>query len=1057
MESLKMTKSKLNFYETRTSKVDQEKILNLRDVNEDKIDNNFEKLIRDLTINQSTVKKLIEKCRINSSDNDLPCDQLKQLIENVCVTDELILMAETVAAYENVIFDFDCDLEVVYSLDYLYGLPGFGDDLIYIPINCKTELEKVKKLAVELTRCAMQIVYENNFLPYPEDFEVIVSPEKWSQDLNHYYSSFYEKIQPLDKISQSVMKKIMNLKNNLEIFDGNEIRELNRKFCLLQKMKNFELESKKSLKLKSYLKRTKSENIYIKSNVPCLVLHNYFNELKISSSSNATNLFVDLSAIHFDNIRKNFSTIAKSESIDNIFVDATDCNEESVKILMSAERTASLIVVGNDEKLFPDFKIETFNFTWKDFCEETKEILLQKTIKYQHRQVQFGEVFKSNLDDLPPEVFQNLCSDHQFVFNSTEFVISDSITRTFKINDPYGAFLNSSKLYAPDFTTEELVKKVDNNKIILLADRSKSGKTTALRKIFDELSKGKTFVAFLSLEKLKEIKEKSYDEFVCNFLKNNNRGTEENQFKENYTKNGVIIILDGINDINTEDLCQFLKSFDKTKGKNQLWIGTSEKIGHKILNFSNVVRIKLKPYSEQEILKSLGMEHTNSLKNACENYVKNNLNFYAKSIYHCCALNMFLDKNEKKIFGATLFPYKTNYVDFLNDNILRKETEIFRKFFLLLPYLVADFVNETLKVDLLYQIEEFSDFFLSLLIQADHKNVRKMLSDMKISDIKVHEDCNFLFRDALLRHFKRDKTIKFHFEEQSIDLSIFTISLISKITWDFSNVFSIGTISEVLSSLAPYFKYHQQSTSQDCLLFLKKYPSDIIEHIMKTKTNYGCRVFERISQSFENTQLVSFLKMFDMTNLINDMEVENCIFKICINKKNEGHFKIFMSLISFEKWKNVMKITFEDENLRFFDLIKEASNQNKNWLNVKSVNETKTRYENIKKEIKKLHEDIKKENIRGIQEFIQRNPNLKICIVNNRSALELACEEEKYNSFETLYENNFGMNPSSTKFIEFNNRFFFKLKLDSVKSESFYKNQFLIKCQKSAVNQVLRI
>lgn len=1040
-------------------------------------------------------KKLIKKCRVNSSTYELPRDELIKLFEKILINDEMILindemilMAEVVASYENLIFDFDCNSEVLNSPDYLYSLPGYGLDLIYIPINCESEKQKIEKLVFELTRCAMQIVYENNCLPYFEHQKVREEklieifrdikdkPTSYeseniqiSEIIPQYFAAYFGSNRAYFKIHKSIhIKNIPEYFNkfiqpDLLITDGNEIRELNRKFCLLNTIKSSMLNLKEA---RAIIVGHWRKNVFIKSNVPCLVMKQLIEQGKnLTKCFNAENLFVDLNLINFSKIREKYLKIAQLKSIKRVFVDATDCNEEQFKILTTAKPSAPLIVVGTDEKLFTTFDIQTLNFTWSDFSEESQDYLMVKPIKFQHQQVKFGDIFKSKLDDLPSEIIEELCSNHQLVINSPD--IEDTyktIPRSYQIKDssmsPFyhlptpisDDLINSYQhyYYTENFSETGLINKVKDMRIILLADDSLNvDKTNALHKIRDELLQGKKFVKFISLRDAIDEKEDDFVKFVSYHIEKNdydNKIKESFTFESSYKEGNAIIILDGLdNALEPEKYTKLLQSFNDSEKNNQLWIGSSKLLGDKIEKNFNVARVRIAIIDEEQELNYLGFWVGTSLKFACESYINQNIQDIPRSNLHFYALKSYLNESNSEIFGLTSNPLKRNVILEISSakNIIQFKSPC------LLYYLVADFIKIT--------FETFNDndhkinFFLSILTNKNGITIRKMLNEMDLSRHLVGKN---LFRDALLHHCVENKTLALHFERCS-NLFEFILELLNAATWETMHAHLASTISKILISIAPYI----QNFSNDlCQNFLRKIPANILSEVMTSQTTYdNYRVFELIACFTTDEKYIELILQLYTEHQLSPFEliqgIDNCIYKIAIEQNNFVLIKFLLSdgIITFEKWEKSMKIAFELESFGYFEFIKWSSNNA--WENADQVVDY---YENKNQEIEQFHDDIKNENIEGIKEFIKNNPNLKICTYKNRVPLQHACLENKYESFEILKINLFEWKSAEETYLDFTSKFESKLNSNSVRTEAYHKGLFLQKCHKSASSKSLK-
>lgn len=1024
-------------------------------------------------LNPLTVTKILSKCRMSSSNTR---DELKNLIERTCSSVELILMAETVASYEKLIFDFNCSLE---ASEYRAELRKHGEDLLYVPIVYANLEEKVKKFTFELTRCAMKILYENRFLPYFEHQkskeaqlkriigEVLGYEDKetYSSDSDDEFESTDRKLFKIlpDYFSQRILadetfaqhktnKEIASffkilVQPDLEICGGNEIRELNRKFCLLKRLRKPDL--KLSEKFKKIQLKNLNQNIFIKSNVPRLVLERVFTQAKPFGCVDAENLFVNLNLIDFEDIRDAYEKIASSESVRRIFVDATDdVSQKNVQILTEGT-TAPLIIVGGDESLFADFKVKVFNFTWENLCENSKKFLLNKRIKFQNMQVKFGEIFPSNLENLPPDFIKILCSNsQQVVINSETFSNeAECLSRRFQIKRKASDdifFMRDQPadfFYTENVSHKALFKHVESSRIVLLADKPKSGKTIALKQIWDKLTKAGKYVKYLALEGRKvalEGQNGTHEEDFLSFASKLLPKVEERVTFEAFLNRGeAICIIDGISDeFDVKKLIKILKSF-KNMNNNQLWLGASGKIGDEIEAKLNPVRIKLAFITDEEEKRFLSESNGHSLTKVCENFVNDELKNSPRSTFHFYALKAFLNCNDTEIFGLS-----HDFVEFpmRNSKIIKFDSAGRFSLFTspcFIPYFIADFIKISLE-NFQHDKHNFFDMFLHILT-CECENVRKMLNDMEITP---SIDCGNALKASILKA----NDPKFTFSEEN--LAICVINILKQA--DREESFQLADlIAKILMNLIPNFPQMHNFVVAKILQAAFGVSTADFEKILKFKVE-SRRIFELIAENSSDERLIEFIvgKIdVDFDEFINNVEDDFCIFKVAIKKENFSLLAFLLRNVSFAKWKKVLKAAFDSENIQIFDVVKGKLWPKEEDEVILILNE----YEQIFSEISLFHRSVKEENMENMENFINKYPKLKSCRGRElHPAIQVACISQKFKSFEFLHSKGFTSSNLTDLCVETYQRKLLNENLAKcTKSEAHYKGLLLAKCLKS--------
>lgn len=997
-------------------------------------------------ISQELIDKICSKCHFSLLNNR---EHFQKFLKIACKTKEHVLFADVVASYGPIILDLNTESDFLKSFEYRSNLSQHGEEFIYFPVDFENE----EFFFFDIVRCAMLILYSNNFLPYFKHHEKerelkriikFLRTIELSEVLPKYFATGIDS-EINDKISKFFYDFV---KPELEIPDGNKIRELNRQFCLLKRLKKPELKLNENYKNSAIEMKNLPKKIFIKSNVPCMVLERIYSQVKFSSCVDAENLFIILNLINLKDIKEYFLEIASSPSIKTIFVDVTDCTEENLNTLKAPNLLVPIIYVGTDESLFECIKMPKIeiNFTWNDFSKESQEFLLCKKIEFQHEFFEFREIFPHKHDELSSDFFQDLCSSRSLVINSKEpLEKSDFIERSFLLEKSDG------KLYAKDKrpndennngsptkkpkNEENLIKysnfieKTDknyekislenllnsSNTFFLLKNESETGKTVAL-KLIKNMYK---FCKYVSLDDV-DMKE--------NFLDYLNE-VEKNIFMNH----SAVFILDGVNDsTNSETLKAFLQNF-KELNRNKLWIGISG-----VFNVETVEDLKLNPLHIK-----LDPITTDQVKDFLKKFLKTDENVTIDTLVgalsreyenpcHYLSVVREVMKNDlpknltvkdfcKKFIGNEMtkklyFPalkYHKKNMDFTSFKLqFFVEDEKTKKYVIKLRngnfkfaslclqhFIIADFIENALESFNSISIqEEFIKFLRNILWSEDHGNIRDMLSELKLEKLKTEKCANYM-----LLFFKEYSEISFNFNENQMNLAIQVIEIFKRSTS--CQQTSIKVIAGIICSLLVVFNSENNygevliDTALDVTYF-----EEILLNFCHDETSRGddegLKIFEKIVKLTRKEDLrLKFVKLVLKKFKGNDKAFSvflnikvNKIFLIVLDISCARLFKTVVNYIRIERFKECLKLAY-DKNYDI-DMHEKINILNgKKWTNKENTKQAK----NFNTELKKFHEDVDNENVDDVDDFLNKHKNFHWFRV-----IQHAVAKKKYKSFESL-------------------------------------------------------
>lgn len=963
--------------------------------------------LSDLNIN-AIVEKIISKCFSSSKRSVDLNGELTEKIKIISVDPDMCLLLEVIASYDSIFFDFDCDEKKVRSLSYLLNFPEYGEGFIYVIINCENKEEKFNQFVYEVVRFALEIVLgreeillknHSNFKNALESLKQQLNIES-NQDVSLFKvfaNYFSKKLKSRNEPDHNYLLAYFNdlVGPHLIIPNGNANRAANKTFDLLNSYEysTIKLNSENRIELKNFKKNT-----FLKSNIPHAVLERFYQELiKQDVTFNAKNVFLSLDLLEFDEAYTKFKEVASSTSLERIFVDATTVNENLIKILLDAEPKAKIIMVGYEDAEIKEFKnnfaeIKTENFTWSDLSNETQIYLGNKRINFQNHQKRFSDIFTFALDKMPSSMLQTLCSDKQLEINS-ELNIKDfiAVPREFKIKNKTfyrePKFFNYDFFYSNNTSIDDVMKRVETSRQVLMIGDENSGLTNAMMNIAMKLNQKGIHVKYIKHDG-DDISEESFLGFLK--LHINDKSLEL------LLQNGQsIIFIDGIK-IFSVQLKNLLTSFLNSFQGNQLWLSLNEETSCEVERHFENIKIKLAAPTSKQINQFLSDPLASLSLNTFSTLQENEKSF----LYHH-ALRVFF--NTDIIFGLRC---PANFAFIHPALIFDANGHISFSNIVHVDFLIAHFILNCLKyIDKISGHEtEFFNFFKNILEQEHLTGVCLILNSLlSYGSFSCTEKNQKKLGNCLKRAMKTLSGFKGVFEK--FDLCKLIIRILSYADWgaDIKNSDYPTIVCNILKCTIPNGIH---TTHPLIPKITDLFSTSIIDkHVLQVPNN-GDTLYHFLAKCSQDGFIIGgLIDKFGFNSIANNKDFS--LYKISIEQENEDLFNVLLEKCSIDlkQWEKLVDVTFDMEDYRF--LAKVFQHGEQKFTNHIFVNAKKEEINRITVGFANLHECIRNKKKTEILDFIINNSKYKVfkgINENSRCALEVALEFYDSDIYKILIE-----------------------------------------------------
>lgn len=618
---------------------------------------------------------LLSKCFFDSCST-LHFEEIRQMLVDLAKIKEIRPVLQIVALSDvKIIFDFET--ESVKTMDptrdeHTLGIAYFNQGLLYVGKNANKN-QRYGTFAHELTHFVYFLVYENSCLPYCEDDEE--TKKKWIKVVDElkaiysrnpnttdniikwvfmcYESGYQQNAETAVRVNDLLASYYDNPEKCIEIrrtyacifdfYDIYTLPDLNPEIYRLIKLNDV---SGVTTKIKESLVELKPLlGVLIKSNIPELSLSQLYNDFKRYSKGLkfiAENIFINLSS--FLAPSKEFEDLLKSKLVKRIVIDASllaeRISEVSAKLKPGIEY---FVVISSDYeiKTLPNFRLISEEFTWNDLNDDSKRKIRRTKVNFQNTSIKLLKLLPD--DKISSEIIFQVCKEKKFTINCHDAGNIDKIYIYRKFQP---------KNESSEFTIEQLIESVENQKIVVIADIAGSGKTFILNKIKNELIK-KFPYSWIFMASLRDFSSQlltadltDFPSFITNNVLKLKSPLDVAIFNYCFTQGKVSILFDAFDEISPECKENAIKLF-KLHGNSQIWITTREYLEHNLTNSLQVDSFKLMPYSIED---QIGF---------ASKYWSQNTPFDSNLINRCASLlvarlALLLTRNISDFFGLPL-------------------------------------------------------------------------------------------------------------------------------------------------------------------------------------------------------------------------------------------------------------------------------------------------------------------------------------------------------------------------------------------------------------------
>lgn len=610
---------------------------------------------------------LVSKSRLGLNNDEKHFDDIKKYFEALDEIEDMKAILRIVATAQKLTISFDFNHDSVCGLDpknpgKAAGRTYGSSERILIGAKRETECELLGTLAHELTHFAMYLIYNNNCLPYLKNsenektFKTVVArchtlKEKNETIENVFANGTYNSMEiPIELIVRVPQLKVLNKNNTDELekiretfkvlfdFYGNcvlpdlkaevvliepkqKVRGLNKMFGLFEIYSN-EIFAK-NLIINSQSKwltkiNRERESIFVETPKPELVMAGLTSNLLLDGDKkivSSRNVFVKVSQpCNQKNYLSETSFIFNSNLNPTFYVlDSDDCDVEICKTVLGQLTGESKVVFVTNkpcEYFQDDFKCKTVDLKWNDLTEEAK---LNFTLVFQGNEVHFEKIWPKD-----SEVLLNFPLDAIESLKTENLKISEKLptnTLGMFVERSYELFENQHRLI---LNVDDVLRKLQEDGIVVLADSAGMGKTTSAIHIAETLKKQDplNWVIFVDLKqhsavyKEDKLQQELSVELIPQYLSEKLLGFgtsfEQKLFEDSYEGSKIFFIMDGIDEISP-----LFKSFVVSmlrhiqESGNLLLMTTRTHLAGELKETFQRTALKLKPFSKSDQIKFL--------------------------------------------------------------------------------------------------------------------------------------------------------------------------------------------------------------------------------------------------------------------------------------------------------------------------------------------------------------------------------------------------------------------------------------------------------------------
>jgi len=569
---------------------------------------------------------------------------------------------------------------------------------------------------------------------------------------------------------------------------------------------------------------------------PLLFLNDLVNRLKSENLPDTKNIFIRPQDCENQSILKTFRQIVSNTPGIRVIADCSKGIGENFKHLLSE---FNLICVVSNKlhsqavknlyhiKFSKSIESQEVNYKFVDLTPDSQLYLLETVVLFQNEMINLLNLMSKPDHDQPQMTSELKQVDECFLE-----IVDDKLLKllveesSIHINAKFECEKYFQTLHRPrnlikcdskqEFTQEELLKLVKNDRSVIISDIVGSGKSWVLKSIAIALRKQKPakWVSYIQLKMFENIfdfkkSNSNFLQFMTEHVLSSCNTFEQAIFKRLYKTGNCCVLLDGVDELSLssrEFLKELIKSF-KNYGGNQIWMTTrnnykdelqdalNAKVVNKLTEFTEQDAIdfikttwmlsdlerELKYHKEADILKRLSNQDSQIYQSYAENLVSKifNTKFLQTGLPNICkiAADIFKDQDDKSSV------YSLN-VDKIYDEYVKNKYQ--------------DWSNGYRRQS---SCSTDSDTFLAINQYQAIKNVCPMLTpicDLIYKNVKFHDE------DVIACGLTSQRNDNIIFQHESFN-EYFVLSFIAKVIKNFRDIVRESGFEDILKNFAIQF------------------------------------------------------------------------------------------------------------------------------------------------------------------------------------------------------------------------------------------------------------